>query len=155
MASGDNATGLGGQPLVQPGGTVIVPFLGLAGTISSFTSTDGGASWGSSVTIASQSDHQVASLRTEALPSAEMDGSGKAYVAWQDCSFESGCSANDMVMSTSTDGTTWSALQLIPADAVGSSLAWQSIRLPPGVRPISRWLSTTTRMPTAPPQPAS
>ena len=122
QATADNATGLGGQPLVQPGGTVIVPFLGLAGTISSFTSTDGGASWGSSVTIASQSDHQVASLRTEALPSAEMDASGKAYVVWQDCSFESGCSANDMVMSTSTDGTTWSAVQLIPADALGSGV---------------------------------
>ena len=47
---------------------------------------------------------------------------GKAYVVWQDCRFESGCSANDIVMSTSTDGTTWSAVQRIPTDAVGSNV---------------------------------
>jgi hypothetical protein len=51
-----------------------------------------------------------------------MDGAGKAYVAWQDCRFESGCDANDIVMSTSTDGKTWSAVQRIPTDAVGSSV---------------------------------
>ncbi len=122
QATADNASGLGGQPLVQPNGTVIVPFLGGSSTISSFTSTDGGASWNSSVTIASQSDHQVASLRTEPLPSAAIDGTGTVYVVWQDCSFESGCSANDLVMSTSSDGNTWSAEQRIPIDAVGSGV---------------------------------
>ena len=118
----DNASGLGGQPLVQPDGTVIVPFLSTGSSISAFTSSDGGASWGSSVTISSQNDHQVAGIRTEPLPSAEMDGAGKAYVVWQDCRFENGCSANDMVMSTSTDGTTWSAVQRIPTDAIGSGV---------------------------------
>src|SRR5437764_14098066 len=122
QGTGDNATGLGGQPLVQPNGTVVVPFLSLNGSISSFTSTDGGTSWNSSVTISSQTDHAVANLRSEALPSAEIDGSGKVYVAWQDCRFESGCSANDIVMSTSTDGTTWSAVKRIPIDAVGSGV---------------------------------
>jgi len=127
QATADNASGLGGQPLVQPNGTVVVPFLssgllGLASSISAFTSTDGGGSWNSSVTIASQTDHQVASIRTEPLPSAEIDSAGKVYVAWQDCRFESGCSANDIVMSTSTDGNTWSAVQRIPTDAVGSNV---------------------------------
>jgi hypothetical protein len=51
-----------------------------------------------------------------------MDGAGKAYVVWQDCRFENGCDANDMVMSTSTDGTTWSAVQRIPSDAIGSGI---------------------------------
>src|SRR6266568_5968070 len=123
QATADSVSGLGGQPLVQPNGTVIVPFLSSNATIASFTSTDGGASWNSSVTISSQTDHQVAgSIRTEPLPSAEMDSSGKAYVVWQDCRFESGCSANDIVMSASTDGTTWSAAQRIPADAAGSGV---------------------------------
>src|SRR6266702_2316729 len=122
QGTGDSAIGLGGQPLVQPNGTVVVPFLSLNGSISAFTSTDGGTSWNSSVTISSQTDHAVANLRSEALPSAEIDGSGKVYVAWQDCRFESGCSANDIVMSTSTDGTTWSAAQRIPADAAGSGV---------------------------------
>lgn len=122
QATADSTSGLGGQPLVQPNGTVIVPFLGTNATIAAFTSTNGGASWNSSVTIASQTDHQVASLRSEPLPSARMDGSGKAYVVWQDCRFESGCNANDLVLSTSTDGTAWSSPQRIPIDAVGSNV---------------------------------
>src|SRR5438270_3271919 len=127
QATADNATGLGGQPLVQPNGTVVVPFLstgvlGSTSSISAFTSTDGGSGWNSSVTIASQTDHQVASIRTEPLPSAEVDSAGKVYVAWQDCRFESGCSANDIVMSTSTNGNTWSAVRRIPTDAVGSGV---------------------------------
>ncbi len=126
QTTADNATGLGGQPLVQPNGTVIVPFLNsstFSSSIASFTSTNGGASWNSSVTISSETDHQVAaSFRTEPLPTAAMDASGTIYVVWQDCRFESGCSANDLVMSTSTDGTTWSAVQRIPLDAVGSGI---------------------------------
>ena len=127
QATADNATGLGGQPLVQPNGTVVVPFLsagalGSTSSISAFTSTNGGSSWNNSVSIAAQTDHQVVSIRTEPLPTAEIDSTGKVYVAWQDCRFESGCNANDIVMSTSTDGNTWSAVQRIPTDAVGSGV---------------------------------
>ena len=127
QGTGDNATGLGGQPLVQPNGTVIVPFLnasafGSSSSIAAFSSTDGGASWGSSVTISSETDHQAVGIRTEPLPSAEIDGAGTVYVVWQDCRFESNCSANDLVMSTSADGQTWSAVQRIPTDAVGSGV---------------------------------
>ncbi len=120
QATAQNVSGLGGQPLVQPNGTVVVPFLSSTPSISAFTSTDGGASWGNSVTISSQTDHAVAALRTEPLPSARIDSTGKVYVVWQDCRFESGCDANDLVMSTSTDGVTWSAVQRIPVDAIGS-----------------------------------
>ncbi|HET9921321.1 MAG TPA: sialidase family protein [Ktedonobacteraceae bacterium] len=128
QGTADNATGLGGQPLVQPNGTVIVPFLGSgsiigsASSISAFTSTNGGTSWSSSVTISSETDHQAVGIRTEPLPTAEIDGAGTAYVVWQDCRFESGCSANDLVMSTSSDGQNWSAVQRIPIDAVGSGV---------------------------------
>jgi BNR repeat-like domain len=122
QATADSVSGLGGQPLVQPNGTVIVPFFSSNATIAAFTSTDGGTSWNSSVTISSQTDHQVASIRTEPLPSAEMDSAGKAYVVWQDCRFESGCSANDIIMSSSTDGATWSQPLRVPIDAVGSKV---------------------------------
>ncbi|GAC1636357.1 MAG: sialidase family protein [Ktedonobacteraceae bacterium] len=122
QATAQNDSGLGGQPLVQPNGTVIVPFLSSTPSISAFTSSNGGTSWGSSVTISSQSDHTVAALRTEPLPSAQIDSKGNVYVVWQDCRFESGCTANDMVMSTSTDGVTWSAVQRIPTDAIGSGI---------------------------------
>src|SRR5205807_9780656 len=41
---------------------------------------------------------------------------------WADCRFESGCSANDIVMSTSVDGQTWTAVKRIPLDPVGSGV---------------------------------
>jgi len=117
------AGGLGGQPVVQPNGTVIVPYLPGGGAILAFSSTNGGATWGSSVTAAPENDHQVAgNLRTSALPSARADDGGTVYVVWQDCSFRSGCSANDIVLTTTTDGTHWTPVARIPIDAVSSSV---------------------------------
>src|SRR5439155_13156455 len=97
-------SGLGGQPLVQPNGTVVVPYSGNGSSISVFNSTNGGTSWSSATTIASVSGHAVAgNLRDgEGLPSAEITGDGTIYVAWADCRFRSGCPANDIVYSTST-----------------------------------------------------
>lgn len=120
----DSAAGLGGQPLAQPGGDVIVPTLSaFADEIMSYRSTNGGKSWQASVPIATISDHGVAgNLRTEPLPSAEIDAAGKVYTVWQDCRFRSGCSSNDIVMSTSTDGKTWSSPVRIPIDPVSSKV---------------------------------
>ena len=116
--------GNGGLPLVQPNGTVIVPiddqFLS---STQAFKSTNGGASWSSPVSISSIDEHGVAG-GMRALPelAAQMDASGKVYVVWADCRFRSGCSSNDIVMSTSTDGTTWSTPVRIPIDAVTSTV---------------------------------
>lgn len=118
-ASADHAGGLGGQPLVQPNGTVIVPFS--AGNIYSFSSTNGGSSWGSSVLVSTVDSHTDAgNIRNFDLPSAEIDAAGKVYVVWDDCRFRKSCSANDIVMSTSSDGKTWSAAARIPIDPVTS-----------------------------------
>jgi hypothetical protein len=123
LPTADQALGLGGQPLVQPNGTVIVPFESIYGRISAFTSTDGGASWGKSVTIAKIHFHRVAgNLRTSPLPSAEIDGAGTVYVTWEDCRFETGCKANDIVLSTSSDGSNWSAPSRVPANPVGGGV---------------------------------
>jgi hypothetical protein len=114
--------GLGGQPLVQPLGKVIVPFLTGSFTVSSVSSSDGGATWTTPVLVASVTDHNVAGgLRSDALPSAQIDGGGTVYVVWQDCRFRTSCSSNDLVMSTTTDGTTWTAPARIPIDAVSST----------------------------------
>jgi hypothetical protein len=73
--------------------------------------------------VSSITDHGVAgNLRSEPLPSAEIDASGKVYVAWQDCRFRSGCSSNDIVMSTSTNGTSWTSPVRIPIDPVTSTV---------------------------------
>jgi hypothetical protein len=56
----------------------------------------------------------------DGLPSAEIDGAGTVYVAWQDCRFRSGCPANDIVYATSSNGTSWSAVSRVPIDTVTS-----------------------------------
>jgi BNR repeat-like domain len=117
----DNVHGLGGQPVAQPNGRVVVPFESTRGEIRSFSSDDGGATWNASVLISPINSHRVAGVRTSSLPSAEINGDGTAYVAWQDSRFESG-SANDIVLSTSVDGATWSPVTRIPIDAVGSNV---------------------------------
>jgi hypothetical protein len=116
-----NPHGLGGQPVVQPDGTVIVPFETITGKEAAFSSTDGGASWSHSSTIADIAFHTVGGgLRTSPLPSAEIDGAGKVFVAWEDCRFRAKCSSNDIVFSTSSDGVTWSPVTRVPIDLVTS-----------------------------------
>ena len=112
-----NSTGLGGQPVVRPNGTVLVPYESNSGQIRSFRSTNGGSTWSSSVLISTVREHTVAgNLRTSALPSAEIDSAGTAYVIWQDCRFQSGCPANDIVMSKSTSETTWGGVTRVTND---------------------------------------
>lgn len=123
-STANNATVIGGQPLVQPSGTVIVPIENAFETsLLAFTSTNGGASWNSTITVTSVRHHTDAgNIRSGSLPTAEIDGAGKVYVVWSDCRFERNCKANDLVVTTSTNGTSWSAVTRIPADAVGSGV---------------------------------
>ncbi len=101
LASTDHAGGLGGEPVVQPNGTVIVPFQG--GGIDVFSSSNGGVTWGKSQSIASIQSHTVAGgLRNPDLPSVGIDGAGKVFVVWSDCRFRTGCKENDIVVSSST-----------------------------------------------------
>jgi BNR repeat-like domain len=127
QATANEAHGIGGQPLVQPNGTVIVPINGFAGRnflIVAFTSTNGGASWSKTNIVARVGFHHAAGGIRDSipLPSAEMDSSGKVYVVWQDCHFEPTCNASDLVLSTSTDGKSWSKLTRIPLDPRGSGV---------------------------------
>ncbi|HET9847172.1 MAG TPA: sialidase family protein [Candidatus Dormibacteraeota bacterium] len=124
QATADKEHGLGGQPLVQPNGTVIVPFEAINGNdISAFRSTNGGASWSATTIISKIVFHGVAgNLRTSPLPTAEIDGAGRVYVAWEDCRFEQACKANDIVVSTSDDGVNWSPVFGVPADPQGSGV---------------------------------
>jgi hypothetical protein len=116
-------SGTGGIPQVQPNGTVIVPiddpFLS---SVLAFKSTDGGTTWTAPVTVALISEHGVAGgMRALPLIGATVDVAGKVYIVWADCSFRASCSSNDIVMSTSTDGTSWTAPARIPIDPVTST----------------------------------
>jgi hypothetical protein len=121
LATANRATGIGGQPLVQPNGRVVVPIE--TSGISAFTSSNGGASWSAPVTVSNiQSHTDAGGIRSGPLPSAAIDGAGTVYVVWEDCRFRSKCSTNDLVYSTSSDGVKWGAVTRIPIDATTSAV---------------------------------
>jgi hypothetical protein len=115
------SSGIGGQPLVQPNGNVVVPIE--TNGMSSFSSSNGGASWTAPVTISNIQFHADAGgIRSGPLPSAAVDGAGTVWVVWEDCRFRSNCSTNDLVYSTSIDGVNWSAVTRIPIDDTSSAV---------------------------------
>jgi hypothetical protein len=117
----NKAEGIGGQPLVQPNGTVVVPIE--TNGMSAFSSTNGGTSWSKPVTISNiQSHTDAGGIRSGPLPTAAVDGAGTVWVVWEDCRFRSKCSTNDLVYSTSSDGTHWSAVKRIPIDPTTSTV---------------------------------
>jgi len=122
QTTADGVGGLDAGMLVQPDGRVIVPILSKAQTsVSVFASTNGGASWNRSITITSAYSYpSYAYYQDHILLSAAMDGSGKLYFVWVDCRFEANCRGNDLVMTTSQDGTTWQPVRRIPIAAAGS-----------------------------------
>lgn len=107
-----------------------------AGAILVAKSTNGGVSFEAPVTVANLTAFDQATtnietnkypeFRTNAYPSTTVDSSGRVYVAWSDRVGPlgaSGCGAEPcarIVVSTSTDGVTWSTPQLAdPSPAPG------------------------------------
>lgn len=125
-AKTNNSGVIGGQPVVRPDGTVIVPTDNANETaVGAFNSTNGGASWSAVTTIATIRHHTVAgSLREGPLPSAEIDAAGTVYVVWADCRFRRSCRANDIVISHSLNatGTSWSAVSRVPIDGTNTGI---------------------------------
>ncbi len=102
------------------GGPSRRPVLAYPLGIYSIMSTDGGATWSNPVLVDRVQSHKVSgNLRTSALPSAEIDGAGRVYVAWQDCAFQPRCGSNDIVFSSSADGAHWTQKTRIPIDPIG------------------------------------
>jgi hypothetical protein len=126
VAATNNAGIIGGQPVVRPDGTVIVPTANANETaIGAFSSTNGGVSWSAVTTIATIRHKGAAgSLREGPLPSAEVDAAGTVYVVWADCRFSKSCKGNDIVVTHSLNatGTSWSAITRIPIDGVNSGV---------------------------------
>ncbi|HEV3000539.1 MAG TPA: sialidase family protein [Solirubrobacteraceae bacterium] len=114
---------IGGQPLVLPNGNVVVPLDNAYETALGYTvSTNGGVKFGTAFSITSISAaDDPGNIRSGPLPSAEIAG-GKIWVVWEDCRFRTNCSSNDIVYTTSTNGTTWSAVKRIPIDPVTSTV---------------------------------
>ena len=92
-----NTCVIGGQPVVQPNGTVVVPIDDcLETSILSIRSTDGGKSWSNPVLAAQLlNDGHPGNIRSPDLPSAEIDASGRVYVVWTDCRTENFCNSGN------------------------------------------------------------
>jgi hypothetical protein len=101
------------QPVVQPDGDLIVPYYDET-RVAAVRSADGGRSFSTSVTISATAFKPTPDLRAPPLPSAEVDGSGTVYVVWPDCRARPSCGFNDLVLSRSADGITWSPATRIP-----------------------------------------
>ena len=95
-------------PVVQPDGRLVLAFWSARTGMVAVTSTDGGATLGSPVTISDLRAKDARPLRAPPLIAADLDAEGRVVVVWQDCRFNAGCRANDVVLSRSSDGTTWS-----------------------------------------------
>ncbi|MBV8980890.1 MAG: exo-alpha-sialidase [Acidimicrobiia bacterium] len=124
QTTADSVHGIGGQPVVRPDGTVVVPADNAAqSAIISYRSTDGGQTWSAATTVTPVQHHAVhASMRVNKLPSAEVDSAGTVYAAWEDCRFRSRCSSNDIVIASTSDGVTWAGPVRVPIDAVTSTV---------------------------------
>jgi len=122
LSATPNVGVIGGQPVVQPNGNVVVPLDNSSETALGFTiSTNGGVSFGNAFTITSiTAKTDPGGIRSGPLPSAEVAGDGRIFVVWEDCRFRANCSTNDLVFVTSLNGTTWSAVQRIPIDPTSS-----------------------------------
>jgi len=116
--------GIGINPVVQPNGNVVVGLYDYnVGGMAAFMSTNGGKSWTTAVYIYDAPSHgEAGGLRSAGLPSTAIDGAGNVFVSWPDCSFESGCSANDIVYSSSSDGIHWSSIVRVPIDPINSGV---------------------------------
>jgi hypothetical protein len=115
---------IGGQPVTLPNGNVVVPIDNATQTkLEAVVSGNGGVSFGQVIVITTITAFQdPGNIRSSPLPSAEIDGAGNVYVAWQDCRFRTGCTANDIVYVTSADGVGWSLVKRVPIDGVTSGV---------------------------------
>jgi hypothetical protein len=111
----------GALPLIEPSGSLVVVYqsvdldLGTSFVLSQ-TSMTGGTTFEDPVRVAAFLGFDEPDLRTGANITATVDPrTGDAYVAWQDSRFRSG-EMNDIVLSHSNDGTTWSAPRVVNQD---------------------------------------
>ena len=100
---------LGGQPVVQPNGTVVSADANgdLTDPVRAPLDRRRRAAGRRQTITASTRTQSPGASRSGPLPSAEIDGTGRVYVVWADCRFRNGLQHNDIVFATSTNGKSW------------------------------------------------
>jgi hypothetical protein len=160
---GPGAVFSGPEPVTRPNGDLVVPYSFFAplstgrgesaeDRVAAVVSHDGGTTFTQPIRIAAlEAADDLSGVRDPALPSASVDAAGKVYVAWQDGRFRSSGDANDIVVSTSSNGLQWTdpvrvplsraPSYLLPAIAVDPAtaatkthvaVAYYSLRMRPG-----------------------
>jgi hypothetical protein len=134
-----NATFTGPMPVVQPDGTVVVPYSLYApidngeDRISAVISEDGGVTYSAPFRIARLISEELMPVRAPSMPSVDVDAAGRMYVVWQDSRERLGGTENDIVFATSTNGRTWAAPRRIPMPSAGDVNYWlPAIAVEPG-----------------------
>lgn len=109
-------------PVVRPAGDLVVVYLWETRpfAIAASRSTDGGASFAPPVRIAEvdPSSCSTRGLRAFPLPAADVDAAGRLWATWHDCRL-SGARTNDVFVSSSADGSSWSAATQVTAGRDG------------------------------------
>ena len=95
-------------PVVQPNGSLTLVFWSPRTGMLAVRSTDGGVTLGDPVVMTGLRSRDARPFRAPPVPAADVDGAGRIVAVWHDCRFRSDCQANDIVLTRSTDGTTWS-----------------------------------------------
>jgi Ca2+-binding RTX toxin-like protein len=128
----------GAQPLPRPDGSLVVVYAvgaaedeanddageslvadtPLSAEVLAATSADGGVSFAPSVHVSDLTAAAVPRFRAPPLPSADVSADGRLFVVWGDCRLDQNCERNRIVLSTSTDGQSWSSpVPIAPAGA--------------------------------------
>ena len=130
----DIARGFGVIPLVRPDGSVAVVYVDNENPfhprLATFSTLNGGRRWGPSTEIARIHRADLdRPIRDPGLPSAAVGEDGIVHVAWSDCRFEPSCAVDDIVVSNSLDGQSWTT----PAVAASGNLASATSLATPGL----------------------
>ena len=139
----------GAFPVVQPNGRLVVLFRegGVdqradaataipPWTFTATSSADGGRTFGVIRTLVTRVKpyfpHYVRAFATT-IPSVGVDARGRLYAVWQTCRFRNPCSGNDLVLSTSTNGRSWTRPRRLPLGASGDRIV-PGLAVAPGRR---------------------
>jgi hypothetical protein len=104
--------GNGIVPVVRPDGMLVMPYLGFNGGIYSVVSTDGGGSFGAATLVSTILQARPTGMRAPAIPSAEVDASGRVFVTWHTSSMQGGPTL--LFLASTTNGVTWTAPTAVP-----------------------------------------
>jgi hypothetical protein len=100
------------QPVSLPNGVVSVPLYDDA--IYVVVSANGGGNFSPESLVAPSRFFSSSRLRSGPFPSVEVGAGGVAYMAWPDCGLRPSCTGNDLLLSKSTGGLSWTAPVKIP-----------------------------------------